>query len=52
MSPNKPHLKRRYTKILVLIKPVGNTKILFCLEYQTERNPKRTAIISKAISMV
>jgi hypothetical protein len=30
--------------------PVGNTQILFCLEYQTDIKPKITAVISRSVS--
>jgi hypothetical protein len=50
MSPSSCHLNNKYTNIEVLINPVGKTKILFCLEYQTEANPKNTAVISIIIS--
>ena len=52
MSPKSSHLKSKYTKMSVLIIPVGKTQILFCLEYQTDRKPKITATISKVISNV
>jgi hypothetical protein len=35
----------------VLIIPVGNTRMLLFFENQTERKPKKTAIISKLISV-
>jgi hypothetical protein len=32
--------------------PVGKTQILFCLENQTDKKPKITAIISSVMSSV
>jgi hypothetical protein len=51
MSPNNPHFRSKYTKMDVLIIPVGKTQILFSLENQTDKKPKITAIISKVISV-
>ncbi|CAM1356747.1 hypothetical protein THALO_460180 [Tenacibaculum halocynthiae] len=36
----------------VLIIPVGNTQMLFFLEHQTDKKPKKTAIISREMSSV
>lgn len=52
ISPNNSHFNNKYTKMEVLIIPVGKTQILFCLENQTERNPNITAVISRVISRV
>ncbi len=52
MSPHKVHFHSKYTNMEVLTSPVGKTKILSFLAYQTLSKPKTTAMISRTMSKV
>src|SRR5690606_22515543 len=52
ISPSSCHCHSKYTKMTVLMIPVGYTRIFSCLLNQTERKPKMTAIISRTMNKV